>query len=405
MVYRALEFLTVTSILVRIVAAVWCALLWPRVRDARVLWLFAVLMCLIIRQALALNSLIAEGPSKTSLTDLYAEAFAMGTSLLCLGAVWATFRMFLDRDRAAALLRERGQGVQQEYDELRAVYDNVPIGMCMVDSGLRFTAINERLARINGATVERHIGRTIREVLPHLADHLEPIYRRVFSTGQASVDQQFHGIPSAESNLPRDWSVTHYPVRDDSGRVVAVGCTVTDVTDRNRVERELRSTDQMQRALLKAIPDAMFRMRGDGTYLAYSAPDESRLLVPPTEFIGRKVFDVLSGPLADSCMNAVRAALSTGAMQTYEYTYDRGATTNYWEVRVVVAGPGRGAAAGAQYQRAETGRRSPAGQPGGTGAGTGGGARGELGCGAGDNGATVVVAGNVQDFRRRSARV
>ena len=53
-----------------------------------------------------------------------------------------------------------------------------------MDTEQRFLSINERLAEINGKTVEEHLGRTLREVLPGLADMIEPFYRRVIETGK-----------------------------------------------------------------------------------------------------------------------------------------------------------------------------------------------------------------------------
>src|SRR5690606_12151109 len=211
--------------------------------------------------------------------------------------------------------------VQHEYAELRAIYDNAPVGMATVDTALRFTAVNERLARITGRTVEEHLGRTIREVFPDLADTLEPIFLRVLETGEPSFNLALNGISAPGGGDPRDWSVTHYPIRDGQGRVVAVGCTVADVTDLNWTMRELRASEQRQRALLQAVPDAMFRMADDGTYLAYHALDETRLLVPPDRFLGRTAEEVLPPHLARLCMDAIRRTLQTGRMQTYEYEH------------------------------------------------------------------------------------
>src|SRR5262249_7054117 len=152
-------------------------------------------------------------------------------------------------------------------------YDNAPIGMCTVDTGLRYTAVNERLARINGLPAGSHLGRTIREVVPALADRIEPGYRRVLETGHALVRVAMLAVPTADPTAPRDWSVTFYPIRDTDSRIVAVGSTVADITEVRRADLELRASEQRQRALLQAVPDSLFRMSRDGTYLSFNAPD------------------------------------------------------------------------------------------------------------------------------------
>ncbi len=110
------------------------------------------------------------------------------------------------------------------------------------------------------------------------------------------------------------------------------------IHDREAVALTLRRSEETQRALLDAIPDAMFRMSRDGTYLGYKAQDESRLIVPPSVFMGKKVSEVLPENLARMCMDAIAAALSSGAVQTYEYDFARDNEERNWEVRVSPCG-------------------------------------------------------------------
>ena len=42
--------------------------------------------------------------------------------------------------------------------ELEALYHEAPVGLCFVDTELRFLRINERLAAITGKPVQEHVG-------------------------------------------------------------------------------------------------------------------------------------------------------------------------------------------------------------------------------------------------------
>ncbi len=53
------------------------------------------------------------------------------------------------------------------------VYKEAPIGLCCLDTNLRYVHINHWLAAINGLSVEEHLGRTVREVLPNVAAGIE----------------------------------------------------------------------------------------------------------------------------------------------------------------------------------------------------------------------------------------
>jgi len=42
----------------------------------------------------------------------------------------------------------------------------------VIDPELRYLRINERLAEVHGLSPQAHIGKTVREVIPHLADQI-----------------------------------------------------------------------------------------------------------------------------------------------------------------------------------------------------------------------------------------
>lgn len=54
-----------------------------------------------------------------------------------------------------------------------------------------------------------------------------------------------------------------------------------------------RRSEARNNAILRAIPDLMFVQTLDGTYVDYSAKDESVLIVPPSRFLGRRMRDIL----------------------------------------------------------------------------------------------------------------
>ena len=73
------------------------------------------------------------------------------------------------------------------------------------------------------------------------------------------------------------------------------------------------------RAILAAIPDLMFILQRDGTYVDYHARDPQLLFAPPSSFIGRKVVDVMPPPLGDLMMNALERACQGGDPVVLEY--------------------------------------------------------------------------------------
>ena len=60
---------------------------------------------------------------------------------------------------------------------LDALFATAPVGLAFYDHDLRYLKINETLAALNGVPAEHHIGRTAREVIPAIADHVETYLR------------------------------------------------------------------------------------------------------------------------------------------------------------------------------------------------------------------------------------
>jgi signal transduction histidine kinase len=109
-------------------------------------------------------------------------------------------------------------------------------------------------------------------------------------------------------------------------------------------EAELRaavaSAEVRNGAILRAIPDLMFVMLRDGTYVDYHARDPKALFVPPSTFIGKNVRDVLPPPLAELIMDALERACQTEDPIVVEYDLPMGELRSF-EARIVQAGADR----------------------------------------------------------------
>jgi len=106
---------------------------------------------------------------------------------------------------------------------LNAYFTASPSGMAMVDPQLRYMKVNQQLADITGAPLQSHIGRTIRETVPQLADILEPLYQEVFATGEPILNFELTGETNASPGELRDWQISYFPLMGEGGKPKAVG--------------------------------------------------------------------------------------------------------------------------------------------------------------------------------------
>jgi PAS domain S-box-containing protein len=92
-------------------------------------------------------------------------------------------------------------------------------------------------------------------------------------------------------------------------------------------------------AILKAIPDLMFRLSKDGTHLDYYASHIDELFVQPEAFLGKHVEEVLPAVVAAEYMIAIQQVLDSGHMQMFDYSLNfEGIGHVHYEARMVRVG-------------------------------------------------------------------
>jgi PAS domain S-box-containing protein len=110
---------------------------------------------------------------------------------------------------------------------------------------------------------------------------------------------------------------------------------VWDITDRKRAEETLRRSEATQRAVLRALPDLMFRLTSSGVFVEYRAARSEDLYAPPEAFIGANISDVMPGSVAAQTMASIKIALETGDLSIFEYQLRIAAEERDFEARVV----------------------------------------------------------------------
>ena len=143
-------------------------------------------------------------------------------------------------------LRESEERAQARLEEIEAIYTAAPIGLCVLDQELRFVRINGKLAAMNGKPIAAHLGRTVREVLPELADMLEPRLRAVMDTGVPVTGLEIRGTTPAAPGQERVWIENWYPVRASDGRIVGVNIATEEVTEQRNTQEQLQQAQRLE---------------------------------------------------------------------------------------------------------------------------------------------------------------
>lgn len=105
--------------------------------------------------------------------------------------------------------------------------------------------------------------------------------------------------------------------------------------DREKTAEALRESESKNRAILEALPDMMFVMDEHGTYLDWYANDRSNLYVPPEQFLGKTLHEVLPNDVSKECGQAIENVLSSGTPARVEYSLRIDGEDRFFETRIV----------------------------------------------------------------------
>jgi serine phosphatase RsbU (regulator of sigma subunit) len=144
--------------------------------------------------------------------------------------------------------------------ELQALYAALPVGVAFLGLDLRYQRVNETLARLNGRSVEAHVGASLEEVLGEHAPALRAALEQVVSTRRPLDFELTTSLPHDPSDV-RSLEATYFPVIDGRGELLGVGATIRDVTDRHRLE--LEESRLLQEALFARAEAEAARVRTD----------------------------------------------------------------------------------------------------------------------------------------------
>ena len=142
--------------------------------------------------------------------------------------------------------------------ELQAIYEAAPVGLCVLSLDLRWLRINAKMAETNGIAAEVHIGRSVHELTPGIANPVAAAVRRVVETGD-SFSGEMSGETPARPGVRRAWAVTYRPIRNSAGRITAILVIAEEIT-------EARASEQQRRHLFRLIEQS-------NALIALAAPD------------------------------------------------------------------------------------------------------------------------------------
>ncbi|MET0740746.1 MAG: SpoIIE family protein phosphatase [Candidatus Nanopelagicales bacterium] len=262
-------------------------------------------------------------------TDEGSEAALVAIYLISAGFIVAMGGRlrFLAKRLLAAYERQGEQQTELEstWAQLEALTNSAPAGMCLVDRDLRFVNVNHEMARLNGLSVEQHLGRPVSAV-PGLDPQALEAFRSVLAGGPPIRDRELSTTASGSKGA-RHLLASWYPVRRPDGQIIGAGALVQDITRRKVAEERLWLLAELSDMLEEPL-DGRARAQALAHLLVPRLADLSMMLTPAPE--GGLALQAIA------CSDPARGVLAADLIDRYPEAFEATAFANVLDGETVV---------------------------------------------------------------------
>jgi PAS domain S-box-containing protein len=244
-----------------------------------------------------------------------------------------SIRDITKRKKAEEALKQSQELISNQLEEIKSYYDNAPVGLAILDRELRYIRVNNRFAEMDGMPAEEHVGKTVREVVPTLAEQAEELPRKIIKSGEAVRNIEFIGETVACPGEKRTWLESWIPIKDSSGQVTALYVMAVDITERKKAEERLEEygknleklveerTEQLEltsayaRNLLEASLDPLVTINKEGKITDVNKATEDVTGCVRGEMLGSDFSNYFTEP--DQARAGYKKAFTEGIVKDY----------------------------------------------------------------------------------------
>ncbi len=179
------------------------------------------------------------------------------------------------------------QELKQSEATLRSLIDSATESVLLMAPDGTVLAANIVVAERLGTTVDGLIGKCGYDFLPpDLAESRKLQVEKVVRTGQPVIFEDVHGARHILHSLN--------PIKDSAGRVTRVAVFALDMTERKKMEDELRESRNLLRRIIDMLPVRVFWKNKDSQYLGCNeAFAKDAGLEAVDEIVGKNDFELV----------------------------------------------------------------------------------------------------------------
>ncbi len=232
-------------------------------------------------------------------------------------------------------IHERGMAefaLRASEERFRKVFQASPVAICIttLEEG-RLLDGNDAYWKMSGYDPQSSIGRSAEEL--GMWDDMEE--RRNFveeiKINHSMINSNYEFL-TYEKNEPRSAIALYELIEIKDQTCILI--MFYDITEQKSARESLQNSEARTRAILASIPDMIFEISKDGTFLDFMASAEIAPIMPPSQFLGRNIKELFPPAIAAQTFFALDRALATDQLHAFEYGMPPGEEVQFFEARI-----------------------------------------------------------------------
>lgn len=223
------------------------------------------------------------------------------------------------RQRVRHLLRAKQVEDQLRQRErlYRAIVEDQTELICRSLPDDTLTFVNETFCRYFGRRSDDLLGRSFTIVHPEGA--AEVAQMQLASLSRENPVGTFENKVITSSGEVRWQQWTNRLIFDEQDNLLEIQSVGRDITDLKQTTAALHQKTAELQAVFESLPDLLFVYDSEGTYLDFHAGSVADLYLPPVQFMGKRMAEVLPPQAAALLHETVMKVYQTGKPLTVEY--------------------------------------------------------------------------------------
>jgi len=237
-------------------------------------------------------------------------------------------------EQAQNEIRERTMAeaaLRASEERFRKIFQASPVATCIttLDTG-RLLDGNNAYWKLSGLDPQKSIGRTVLEMGVWYDETERKKFAEQLNQEHSLYDSEYQFINIIGESI----STLAFYELVQLDNVDSVLSMFYDITEQKNAQESLQNSEARTRAILASIPDMIFEISKDGTFLDFMASAEMTPLMLPSQFLGKNVQELFPPVIAAQTFFALERALDTVQLHAFEYGMPSEIEERFFEARI-----------------------------------------------------------------------